>query len=162
MATYTSAAVSATPSLSVAVRPSTEAATGSRLFVLIPYVYSALAVVVSLLSFTVAIIRLVLSPLPILLYIIAPITTFIDAATTFFIRLPYQTLLYFADALYPLYVLFGVACITGCLFGYGGRLIVGAVVNSIGAPPVVGPLKGVEERRKSTKSRGRQEVKFEE
>jgi hypothetical protein len=151
---------SATPSL--AVQPSIEVDAGSPLFkVIIPYAYAAFSVVVSLFSFLLALIRLVLSPLPILLYIIAPITTFIDVTTTLFIRLPYRTFLYLADALYPLYVLIGVACITGCLFGYGGRLLVGAIVDSIVGPPGR-QSKIAEMLRQDMKARGRQHVKFEQ
>ena len=146
------------PSLAV---QHTEVDAGSPLLKVIPYAYAAFSLVGSLLSFPLALIKLVLSLLPILLYILAPITTFIDLVTTLFIRLPYQTFIYLADALYPLYVLFGVACITGCLFGYGGRLIARAIVNSIFGPPIP-QSKIVEMMRKDMKARGRQQVKFEQ
>jgi len=156
-ATYISVS-STTPSL--AVQPNTEVDVGSPLLKLIPYTYAAFSFVGILLSFSLSLIRLVLSPLPILLYIIAPITTFIDVSTTIFIRLPYVTFLYLADALYPLYVLVGVACITGCIFGYGGRLLVRTVVNAIVGPPVP-QSKIVEMLKKDMKTRGRTQVKFE-
>jgi len=150
-----SAASSATPNLAV---QATEVVADSVISQLIPYAYTAFELAFSLLSFSLTVLKLVLSPLPILLYIIAPLTTFIDVTTTVLIRVPYRTSLYVADALYPLYVFFGVACITGCLFGYGGRLI---VLSIVGEQPV-GPSKSVEEKKKDTKSRGRQAVKFEE
>ena len=40
---------------------------------------------------------------------------------TIFFFAPYKIITYFLDALYPLYVLAGVACITGGVLGIAGR-----------------------------------------
>jgi len=40
---------------------------------------------------------------------------------TVFLFGPYQIIVYFFDALYPLYVLAGVACIIGSVLGLAGR-----------------------------------------
>ena len=155
MATATNSSVASTTS-----SLSSQSTDGSPLLKLIPYAYTTFSLVGSLLSFSLAIIKLALSPLPILLYIVAPITTFIDVTITLFIRLPYRTLLFLADAIYPLYVLFGVACITGCLFGFGGRLLVGAVVKSIAETPD-DSMEKLEDRDRAIKLRRRLGVKSE-
>ena len=162
MATTTHiSAPSATPSSVVTVGPEADA---SPLLKLIPYAYTAFSLLVSFLSFSSVIFKLVLYPLPVISYIIAPITIFIDVVLTIFIRVPYRTFLYVADAFYPVYVLLGVACITGCLFGYCGRILTRFLLNLFPDGQDVGPLMGVGARRslKDLRSRGRQEVKFEE
>ena len=59
--------------------------------------------------------------MPILLYLFAPLIVFCQLVATIFLFAPYKSILYLLDAFYPLYVLAGVACITGGLLGIGGR-----------------------------------------
>jgi hypothetical protein len=78
---------------------------------------------------------LILSPLPIILYALAPVLVFLQLAFSIVVLLPYHTFLYLVDVLYPLYVFFGVACIAGALIGLSGRIlaaILTAVVLDIG------------------------------
>ncbi|KAF8064445.1 hypothetical protein FPV67DRAFT_1672146 [Lyophyllum atratum] len=63
------------------------------------------------------------SPLPIILYLLAPILVFFDIVTDVFLRWPYQIALYALDAFYPIYVFCGVACIVGVLVGVTGRVV---------------------------------------
>jgi len=102
-----------------------------------------------------------LSPIPILLYVFAPVVVFIDAVTTLFIRLPYQTFLYLTDALFPLYVLCGVACITGGLFGLGARFLCRVLIGSVSENSSSRAMREgrKQERRGKVK---REKVKFEE
>ncbi|KAJ7664989.1 hypothetical protein B0H17DRAFT_873415, partial [Mycena rosella] len=65
-----------------------------------------------------------LSPFPILLYILAPLIVSTQLLRELAVYAPSRTLLYAADAVYPAYVFFGVACITGALIGLSGRLTV--------------------------------------
>jgi hypothetical protein len=72
---------------------------------------------------------LIFSPLPILLYVFAPIIVFSELVVDVFVRLPFQFTSYLLDAFYPVYVFFGVACITGALLGLFGRLLAKFMVN---------------------------------
>jgi len=56
-----------------------------------------------------------------LLYVFAPVIVFSQLVVTIFLFGPYNITLYLLDALYPLYVLAGVACITGGVLGITGR-----------------------------------------
>ncbi|KAF8153860.1 hypothetical protein B0H34DRAFT_640116, partial [Crassisporium funariophilum] len=67
------------------------------------------------------------------LYVFAPVTVFADIITTIFIRTPYRTAVYLLDALFPLYVLCGVACITGGVLGLLGRMLCRVLVNAVQA-----------------------------
>jgi hypothetical protein len=58
---------------------------------------------------------------PILLYLFAPVIVFSQLVVTIFLLGPYNIILYLFDALYPLYLLAGVACITGGVLGIAGR-----------------------------------------
>ena len=60
-------------------------------------------------------------PVPVLLYLSAPVFVFCKLVIAVFFILPYKTILYLLDALYPVYVLAGVACITGGVLGIIGR-----------------------------------------
>lgn len=60
-------------------------------------------------------------PLPILLYILAPAIVFVQLVVIVVFYGPYKIILYLLDALYPLYILTGVACITGGVLGFAGR-----------------------------------------
>lgn len=66
---------------------------------------------------------LLLSPLPIILYLLAPLIVFLQILVEVAILSPFKVFMYLADALYPLYVFVGVACITGALVGYVCRFV---------------------------------------
>ncbi|KAF8331005.1 hypothetical protein F5887DRAFT_1178369 [Amanita rubescens] len=66
---------------------------------------------------------ILLSPLPIILYILSPVFTFCNVLFDMLVLMPFRMAAYLLDALYPLYVFCGVACITGCLLGLGGRYL---------------------------------------
>jgi hypothetical protein len=68
-------------------------------------------------------------PVPILLYFFAPVIVFFELVVTVFFYGPYKTILYLLDALYPLYVLGGVACITGVVLGFAGRQLCRLLVH---------------------------------
>ncbi|KAJ3720638.1 hypothetical protein FB446DRAFT_739307 [Lentinula raphanica] len=71
---------------------------------------------------------LVLSPLAVLLsislYILAPVTVFIQTLHNLLILTPYHVVTYLLEAIYPVYVFCGVACITGAIVGILARQIV--------------------------------------
>jgi hypothetical protein len=78
---------------------------------------------------------LILSPIPIILYAFAPVLVFLQLAFSVLVLLPYHTVLYLVDVLYPLYVFFGMACTAGALIGLSGRIlaaILTAVILDIG------------------------------
>lgn len=72
-----------------------------------------------------------LSPLPILGYVCAPLFVFLDINTTLFVRAPYQTVTYLLEAVFPLYVFVGVACITGVLLGLVARVMCRLLIASL-------------------------------
>lgn len=72
---------------------------------------------------------LLLSPVPIALYILSPIFTLCSVLFDILVLMPFKTAVYLLDALYPLYVFCGVACITGCLLGLGGRYLSDVLVK---------------------------------
>ncbi|KAF9528781.1 hypothetical protein CPB83DRAFT_298313 [Crepidotus variabilis] len=137
---------------------------------LVPYITTTLGALGTILTFSLSLFRplLVLWPLPILLYIFAPVTFFLDLATTLFIRLPYWSLAYILDAVYPLYVLLGVACITGGLIGIGGRALCHILITSLALPTdverITPPVKDAEEQKLIAKGKGKrtERVKFEQ
>ncbi|TEB25387.1 hypothetical protein FA13DRAFT_1167449 [Coprinellus micaceus] len=75
--------------------------------------------------------RFMIHPIPIVLYIIAPLTVFVGYLASIFVFMPYATLVYLLEALHPLYVFCGVACLTGALLGVVGRLVAWLVVASV-------------------------------
>ena len=75
--------------------------------------------------------RFTINPVPIFLYIIAPLTVFVGYLASVFVFMPYATLVYLLEALHPLYVFCGVACLTGALLGVVGRLVAWMVVASV-------------------------------
>jgi len=97
-----------------------------------------------------------LSPLPIVLYVLGPVIAFLDIAATVFIRAPYNGVVYLLDAIYPLYVFCGVACITGGLLGLVGRVLCRVVINMAQRgeektdrfPPVKRKLKPIDKKAK--------------
>ncbi|KAJ7056006.1 hypothetical protein C8F01DRAFT_1234055 [Mycena amicta] len=94
----------------------------------IVYPFSALLRgIYAVLAFTTLVIAhpfVVLSPFPLLFYLLAPLFLVIQLALDAFIYTPLRLVSYLADALYPIYVLVAVACITGGILGLSGRLIV--------------------------------------
>ncbi|KAJ7101368.1 hypothetical protein B0H15DRAFT_409933 [Mycena belliarum] len=70
-----------------------------------------------------------LSPLPFLLYVLAPAIVFVQIFVEVGVYNPYRAVVFLLDTLYPVYVCIGVACITGALLGLGGRLTVLGLVS---------------------------------
>ena len=64
-----------------------------------------------------------LAPLAVLLYVFAPAIVFVQVILEVLVFIPYRACAYLADAVYPLYVFCGVACITGVLVGGLGRVL---------------------------------------
>jgi hypothetical protein len=100
---------------------------------ILPYISSAFSASKYAFKLTASLFKslLRLSPLPIVLYVIAPVTVFLDLIVAVFIRAPYNGVIYLLDALFPLYVFCGVACITGGLLGLTGRILCRIVINLI-------------------------------
>ncbi|XP_006455677.1 hypothetical protein AGABI2DRAFT_210160 [Agaricus bisporus var. bisporus H97] len=69
-----------------------------------------------------------LSPLS---YILAPLLTFTSIVFSLTFRVPYSFVSWFLDAVFPLYVFCGVACIVGGLLGYCGRLISRNMIKAV-------------------------------
>jgi len=111
----------------------TVASADSPIAQLVPYFNRGVTIIRHILNLSASMSRplLFLSPLPILLYILAPFTVFFDIVTTVFVSAPYKTLTYILDAIYPLYVFCGVACIIGCLLGIAGRVVCWVLVSSV-------------------------------
>jgi len=131
----------------------------------LPYVVSGVSAAVSIAStfarfviflFSIAS-RIIgfLSPLPIILYLLAPVFVFVDVIADTFIRWPYAIALYVSDAFYPIYVFFGVACIIGLLIGGAARLLSTFLVNIlvVEEPPMSTLI--VEEKSKGRRLRSR-------
>ncbi|KAF8716092.1 hypothetical protein AX14_012434 [Amanita brunnescens Koide BX004] len=72
---------------------------------------------------------LFLSPVPVALYILSPIFTLCNVLFDMLVLMPFKAAVYLLDALYPLYVFCGVACITGCLLGLVGRYLSDVLVR---------------------------------
>jgi hypothetical protein len=88
----------------------------------IPQLISYITTAFSWFLSSIASLRLLLFwPIPILLYLFAPVVVFSELVVTVFLFAPYRIILYLLDALYPLYVLAGVACIAGGVLGIAGR-----------------------------------------
>lgn len=58
------------------------------------------------------------------LYIFAPVIVFAQVLLDIFVFTPYGLAVYFVDAMYPVYVFCGVACITGVIIGGFARWLV--------------------------------------
>ncbi|THH11452.1 hypothetical protein EW146_g8040 [Bondarzewia mesenterica] len=65
--------------------------------------------------------------LPVLLYVFAPVILFLQLLFDALIITPFNVLIYILQAVYPLYVFVGVACISGAVIGLGARQVVGVV-----------------------------------
>ncbi|KIK01722.1 hypothetical protein K443DRAFT_550095 [Laccaria amethystina LaAM-08-1] len=85
----------------------------------LPQLESAFAFLIQALKFGSRFSRLI----SITLYVIAPVTTFLELVVTLFITTPYHAAAYLLEALYPIYVFLGVAVITGGLLGIMGRVV---------------------------------------
>lgn len=115
------------------------AATPPALRQLLPYVVSGGSILISGISIVFrSLIRLlstssrsilIFSPLPIALYLLAPVFVFLQAVTDIFVVMPYRITLALLDVFYPVYVFFGIACITGALVGLSCRMITGILVE---------------------------------
>ncbi|KAF9459509.1 hypothetical protein BDZ94DRAFT_892841 [Collybia nuda] len=139
----------------------------------IPYLLSAGSAILSGISvvsrFFVALLStttrsiLFFSPLPILLYVLAPVIVFFELVVDTFIRLPLGVTMYLLDAFYPVYVFCGVACIVGGLMGLFGRLLSKFVVDLVmnGYPPVEEVKPEVEDARPPRRHK-RRKIKVEE
>ncbi|KAH7868226.1 uncharacterized protein C8R40DRAFT_851683 [Lentinula edodes] len=72
--------------------------------------------------------RIILSPLSVLLsvflYLLAPVIVFVQVLLDVLVLMPYNSVIYLVDAIYPLYVFCGVACITGVIVGVLARQLV--------------------------------------
>jgi len=99
--------------------------TSAPLVQLIPYLKAAFTGLQYISALSVSLFRplALLSPIPVLLYVFAPVIVFTDIVATIFIRSPYRIVTYLIDALFPLYVFCGVACITGGLIGLAARVL---------------------------------------
>jgi hypothetical protein len=58
------------------------------------------------------------------LYIFSPIIVFVEIALDSLFITPYNIAVYLFDALQPVYVFFGLACLCGALIGITGRVLV--------------------------------------
>ena len=149
----------------VTLQPTVSATTvadGSPLSRSIPFFTAGFSVAMAALTFSLTVFQplWLLSPMRFLLYVFAPVVVFIDAVVTLFIRLPYRSFLYLTDALFPLYVLCGVACITGGLFGLGARFFCQVLIRSVSEDSSLRAPR--EERKQESKGKvKREKVKFE-
>ncbi|EAU87356.1 hypothetical protein CC1G_02115 [Coprinopsis cinerea okayama7 len=73
-------------------------------------------------------------PIPIILFLLSPVTVFLKYLLWVFVLGPYHALVYLAEALHPIYVFCGVACLTGAVIGLVGRTLTGMVVATV-LPP---------------------------
>ena len=74
---------------------------------------------------------LVLSPIPIILYILAPVFTFCQVLLDVVVLGPVKTMGYMVEVIYPVYVFVGVGCITGCLLGFMGKYMSDRLVGMV-------------------------------
>ncbi|KAJ6487369.1 hypothetical protein C8R47DRAFT_1127196 [Mycena vitilis] len=88
----------------------------------------------------------ILSPFPVLLYILSPAIVFVQLVLEAFVYSPYRAILYLSDAFYPIYVFLGVACITGALLGLSGRGVVWVLLLLV-SPPSSPQLVDAEEKK---------------
>ncbi|KAF8969547.1 hypothetical protein BDZ97DRAFT_1915104 [Flammula alnicola] len=155
--TYRTATESASSILGLGLQPSATE-TSSPLSQILPYIAASFSVLTSASRVVLSLFRplLLLSPLPVLSYIFAPLLVFLDIVATIFIRSPYRILVYLLDALFPLYVFCGVACITGGLLGLIGRVLCRVVVASVQVQD-----ESASEASGERSSRGRAQVKLE-
>jgi hypothetical protein len=98
------------------------------------------------------------------------VIVFLDIVAAIFIRAPYNSVVYFLDAMFPLYVFCGVACITGGLMGLVGRILCRVLIDMVQhgeektdiSTPVKRKLKPEQDKKGKKKERSSAErVKFE-
>ncbi|KAE9392958.1 hypothetical protein BT96DRAFT_924395 [Gymnopus androsaceus JB14] len=89
------------------------------------------------------------------LYILAPFIVFLEVLFDIFLLTPYNLVVYLVDAVYPLYVFCGVACITGVVIGVVARWIVLGIIEIV-------QIDVVEEQPKRLVAPLKEEVKWEE
>lgn len=97
----------------------------------LPYLKFALGFALDVAKGTWNISKQYIIPIPIILYIIAPFTVFLGYLASAFVFVPYATVVYLLEALHPLYVFCGVACLTGALLGAIGRLVAAGLIISV-------------------------------
>jgi hypothetical protein len=68
-----------------------------------------------------------LAIIPIPVYLLSPIIITSKILLDLFVVLPYRAVVYFSQALYPVYAFLGVACLSGAIIGFGGRQLVSLV-----------------------------------
>lgn len=113
---------------------------------ILPYLLSTLSFIwvvtskliyggISLISYVTApVIHLIEIPLPIVLYLLSPLITFCQVIVGVLFLFPYNILLGIFVAIQPVYVLCGVAGITGAVIGLCGRGVAGALSASVLGP----------------------------
>ncbi|KAF8644372.1 hypothetical protein AX16_008505 [Volvariella volvacea WC 439] len=99
-----------------------------------PYLRTAVSITSSLVSASATLFSRLSKPylfllLVPLLYLSAPVVVFVQTAYNVFLRLPFGITLYILEAIYPLYVFVGVACITGAILGLGSRRLATILVK---------------------------------
>ncbi|KAJ7171454.1 hypothetical protein C8R46DRAFT_1349421 [Mycena filopes] len=92
-------------------------------------------------------------PFHLLLYILAPAIIFVQLALEVFVYFPYRVAVYAGDALYPIYVLVGVAVVTGGLLGLSGRIAVLGATLMLEPTPTVPLLADVKTEEKARRVR---------
>jgi hypothetical protein len=129
---------------------------GSAVFLGVSIVFRSLIHLISSTSRSI----LFFSPLPIALYFFAPAFVFLQIVANILIVLPYRITLSVLDILYPLYVFFGVACITGTLVGLSGRLITELLIQAAYVDHT--RIRKVETVKKGKRARVKIEPEFED
>jgi len=104
--------------------------TASVLLTAITFLTHALGYLISKISYPI----FLLSPLPIILYLLSPAIVFAEVILDILVSTPYHISLYLLDAFYPVYVPWGVACIVGALLGIGGRTTTTMLVDMAVGP----------------------------
>jgi hypothetical protein len=103
------------------------------LFALLPYLAPGVSPIIAFVQGAFkAIFQAIYQPIPVVLFLLSPLTTFLHylAAVLFFI--PYTYGVYVAtEVVHPLYVFCGVACLTGVLLGLLGRTLSSVLVASV-------------------------------
>ncbi|PPQ96628.1 hypothetical protein CVT26_010669 [Gymnopilus dilepis] len=136
--TYIRTAETASSTLGVQVSPSAQ--TSAPIVQLVPLLKAVYSGTLYITSLAISLVKplnfLIFSPIPVFLYVLAPVIVFLQLALNAFVWSPYRVALYLLDALYPLYVLCGVACITGGILGFAARMISQILVDNVLAAKV--------------------------
>ena len=110
----------------------------SLLVVTISYTSSVVAFLFSFISHPTLL--LVNAPLQFIFYILSPFIVFGQIVLGVFFVTPYHVAVDFFVAMQPIYVYYGVACISGAVIGLGAR-----VIASMASSVIMGP-EGVEKK----------------